>query len=38
MHNLVGQVPILDINGGVLAVVSVSERYPSIWELLSRRR
>ena len=35
VHNLVGQVPILDINGGVLAVVSVSERYPSIWELLS---
>ena len=34
-HNLVGQVPILDIDGGVLAVVSVSERYPSIWELLS---
>jgi len=35
VHNLVGQVPILDINGGVLAVVSVSERYPSVWELLS---
>ena len=35
VHNLVGQVPILDIDGGVLAVVSVSERYPSIWELLS---
>ena len=27
--------PILDINGGVLAVVSVSERYPSVWQLLS---
>jgi len=35
VHNLVGQIPILDIDGGVLAVVSVSERYPSVWELLS---
>jgi two-component system CitB family sensor kinase len=34
-HSLVGQVPILDIDGGVLAVVSVSERYPSVWQLLS---
>jgi two-component system CitB family sensor kinase len=34
-HNLVGQVPIVDINGGVLAVVSVSEPYPSLWQLLS---
>ena len=33
--NLVGQVPILDIDGDVLAVVSVSERYPSMWELLT---
>jgi len=35
VHDLAGQVPILDTNGKVLAVVSVSERYPSIWELLS---
>ena len=35
IHSLVGQVPVLDINGEVLAVVSVSERYPSVWELLS---
>jgi sensor histidine kinase regulating citrate/malate metabolism len=34
-HSLVGQVPILDIDGGVLAVVSVSEHYPSVWQLLS---
>ena len=35
MHSLVGQVPILAINGDVLAIASVSERYPSVWELLS---
>ncbi|MET0450224.1 MAG: sensor histidine kinase [Mycobacterium sp.] len=35
VHSLIGQVPILDINGGVLAVVSVSEPYPSVWQLLS---
>ena len=35
VHNMVGQVPILSINGDVLAVASVSERYPSVWELLS---
>ena len=35
VHNLVGQVPILSTNGDVLAVASVSERYPSVWELLS---
>ncbi|MFG1932005.1 ATP-binding protein [Mycobacterium sp. NPDC048908] len=35
VHSLVGQVPILSINGDVLAVVSVSEPYPSIWQLLS---
>src|SRR4051812_18045664 len=35
VHNLVGQVPILSINGDVLAVASVSEPYPSVWELLS---
>jgi two-component system, CitB family, sensor kinase len=34
--SLAGQVPILDIDGGVLAVVSVSEPYPSLWQLLSR--
>ena len=35
VHSLVGQVPILSTNGDVLAVASVSERYPSAWELLS---
>jgi len=35
VHNLVGQVPILSIDGDVLAVASVSEPYPSVWELLS---
>ena len=35
VHNLVGQVPMLSTNGDVLAVASVSERYPSVWELLS---
>jgi sensor histidine kinase regulating citrate/malate metabolism len=35
VHSLVGQVPILSINGDVLAVTSVSEPYPSVWELLS---
>jgi two-component system, CitB family, sensor kinase len=35
VHSLVGQVPILGTNGEVLAVASVSERYPSVWELLS---
>src|SRR3954447_6902782 len=35
LHNLVGQVPILPINGDVLAITSVSEPYPSVWELLS---
>jgi sensor histidine kinase regulating citrate/malate metabolism len=34
-HNLVGQVPILSTDGDVLAVASVSEAYPSVWELLS---
>ncbi|MGV0780176.1 ATP-binding protein [Mycolicibacterium sp. XJ775] len=33
-HRLVGQVPILAADGAVLAIVSVSERYPSLWELL----
>jgi two-component system, CitB family, sensor kinase len=35
VHSLVGQVPILSINGDVLAVASVSENYPSVWTLLS---
>ena len=35
VHSLAGQVPINDINGVVLAIVSVSERYPSVWQLLS---
>jgi two-component system CitB family sensor kinase len=35
VHSLVGQVPILSINGDVLAIASVSEGYPSVWELLS---
>jgi sensor histidine kinase regulating citrate/malate metabolism len=34
-HSLVGQVPLLGINGELLAVVSVSEPYPSVWQLLS---
>ncbi|MCV7152114.1 sensor histidine kinase [Mycolicibacterium pyrenivorans] len=34
-HSLVGQVPILSGDGTVLAVASVSERYPSVWTLLS---
>ncbi|MGV0744638.1 ATP-binding protein [Mycolicibacterium sp. XJ870] len=33
-HRLVGQVPVLSADGNVLAIVSVSERYPSVWELL----
>lgn len=33
-RSLVGQVPILAIDGSVLAIVSVSEPYPSVWELL----
>ena len=35
VHSLAGQVPINDIDGAVLAIVSVSERYPSVWQLLS---
>jgi two-component system, CitB family, sensor kinase len=34
-HSLIGQVPILSVNGDVLAVASVSEPYPSVWEQLS---
>ncbi|UNC02108.1 Spo0B domain-containing protein [Mycolicibacterium boenickei] len=33
-HRLVGQVPILAADGAVLAIASVSEPYPSTWELL----
>ncbi|CAN5879361.1 ATP-binding protein [soil metagenome] len=35
VHSLVGQVPILDTDGKVLAIVSVGESYPSVWQLLS---
>jgi sensor histidine kinase regulating citrate/malate metabolism len=35
VHNLVGQVPILSTTGTVLAIASVSERYPSVLELVS---
>ena len=34
-HSIVGHVPVLDVDGNVLAVVSVSEGYPSVWELLT---
>jgi two-component system, CitB family, sensor kinase len=34
-HSLVGHVPLLSTNGDVLAIVAVSEDYPSVWELLS---
>ena len=34
MHSLAGHVPILATAGDVLAIVSVSERYPSVWQLL----
>lgn len=34
-HSLIGQVPILSGDGDVLAVASVSEAYPSVWDLLS---
>ncbi|AKK28349.1 ATP-binding protein [Mycobacterium sp. EPa45] len=34
-HTLAGQVPILSTDGTVLSVVSVSEPYPSVWQLLS---
>ena len=35
VHSLVGQVPILSSDGEVLAVASVSEGYPSVWQLFS---
>ena len=34
VHNLVGQVPMLGTDGQVLAIASVSERYPTVWELM----
>ncbi|MHA0287846.1 ATP-binding protein [Mycobacterium sp. C3-094] len=34
-HSLIGQVPILSADGDVLAIASVSEGYPSVWDLLS---
>lgn len=34
VRNLIGQVPILAASGAVLGIVSVSERYPTVWELL----
>ena len=34
VHHLVGQVPVLAPSGDVLAIVSVSQRHPSVWELL----
>lgn len=34
LHSLIGQVPVLAPDGDVLAIVSVSEPYPSVWELL----
>ncbi|TFV60760.1 PAS domain-containing protein [Mycobacterium sp. PS03-16] len=36
VHSLTGQVPVLSTRGEVLAIASVSEPYPSVWELLSR--
>jgi two-component system, CitB family, sensor kinase len=35
VHSLAGQVPVLSTDGDVLAVVSVSEPYPSLWQSLS---
>lgn len=37
-RSLIGQVPILATDGSVLAIVSVSEHYPSAWELLGSAR
>lgn len=34
VHSLSGQVPVLSPRGEVLAIASVSEAYPSVWELL----
>ncbi|BBY15435.1 sensor histidine kinase [Mycolicibacterium litorale] len=35
VHSLIGQVPVLSTRGEVLAIASVSEPYPSVWQLLS---
>ncbi len=35
IHSLIGQVPILSTDGDVLAVASVSEGYPSLWQSLA---
>lgn len=35
VHSLIGQVPILSSDGEVLAIASVSEGYPSVWQLFS---
>ncbi|WP_231743098.1 ATP-binding protein [Mycobacterium sp. GA-2829] len=35
VHSLIGQVPALSSRGEVLAIASVSEPYPSAWQLLS---
>jgi sensor histidine kinase regulating citrate/malate metabolism len=35
VHSIAGHVPVLDIDGNVLAVVAVSEGYPSLWQLLT---
>jgi two-component system, CitB family, sensor kinase len=34
VHSLVGEVPILADSGDVVSIASVSERYPSVWELM----
>lgn len=34
-HSLVGQVPVLSTDGDVLAVASVSEPFPTLWQSLS---
>ncbi len=34
-HSIAGHVPVLDIDGNVLAIVTVSEAYPSLWQLLT---
>lgn len=35
VHSLIGHVPVLTSRGEVLAIASVSEPYPSVWQLLS---
>ncbi|KUI33370.1 ATPase [Mycobacterium sp. IS-1496] len=35
VHSLIGQVPVLTNRGEVLAIASVSEPYPSVWQLLN---